>query len=63
LSRRLVAPEAAARAVDAIEPELERLRRVLENESLTPALLRRLAARGFSRDTLGEIASSFAFEA
>ena len=63
LSRRLVAREAAARAVDALEPELERLRRVLENESLTPALLRRLAARGFSRDTLGEIASSFAFEA
>jgi hypothetical protein len=28
----------------------------------SPARLRRLAGRGFSRDTLDEIASSFAFE-
>ena len=35
----------------------------LEGQSVTPALLRRLAARGFSRDTLAEIASSFALEA
>jgi hypothetical protein len=45
-----------------LEPELERLRRVVEGESVTPALLRRLAARGFARDALDEIASSFAFE-
>jgi hypothetical protein len=53
----------AASAVATLEPELERLRRALENESVTPALLRRLARRGFSRDTLDEVASSFALEA
>jgi SOS response regulatory protein OraA/RecX len=63
LRRRLLAPEVAASAVAALEPELERLRRALENESVTPAVLRRLAGRGFSRDTLDEIASSFALEA
>ena len=62
LRRRQIAPEAVASAVAALEPELERLRRALESESLTRALLRRLSARGFSRDTLDEIASSFAFE-
>jgi len=63
LRRRLIAPEPAAAAVEALEPELERLRRTLEQQSVTPALLRRLAGRGFSRDALEEIASSFAFEA
>ena len=63
LRRRLIAPEVAASAVAALEPELERLWRRLENERVTPALLRRLAARGFSRDTLDEVASSFAFDA
>ena len=63
LRRRLIAPEAAADAVAALEPELERARRVLEGQTVTPALLRRLAGRGFSRDTLDEIASSFALEA
>jgi SOS response regulatory protein OraA/RecX len=62
LRRRQVAPEAAASAVAALEPEIERLRGTLENEILTPALLRRLAGRGFSRDTLEEVASSFALE-
>jgi SOS response regulatory protein OraA/RecX len=62
LARRLIAPEAAAGAVAALKPELERLRRVVEGESVTPALLRRLAARGFARDALDEIASSFALE-
>jgi SOS response regulatory protein OraA/RecX len=63
LRRRQITPEVAASAVAALEPELERLRRTLENECVTPALLRRLAARGFSHDTLDEVASSFAFEA
>lgn len=63
LRRRLIGSEAVASAVAALEPELERVRRALENETVTPALLRRLSARGFSRDTLDEIASSFAFEA
>ena len=63
LRRRQIAQEVAASAVAALEPEPERLRRTLENESVTPALLRRLAGRGFSRDTLDEVASSFAFGA
>jgi SOS response regulatory protein OraA/RecX len=63
LKRRLVAPEAAASAVAALEPESERLRRLLAGESVTPASLRRLSARGFSRDAVEEIASSFALEA
>ncbi len=63
LRRRLVAPEAAALAVAALEPEPARLRRLLEAQSVTPALLRRLAGRGFSRDALDEAASSFAPEA
>ena len=62
LRRRLIAPEAAASAVESLEPEAARLRRLVENESVTPALLRRLAARGFSRDSLDEVASTFAFE-
>ena len=63
LQRRLVAPDAAASAVAALEPESERLRRLLAGESVTPASLRRLSARGFSRDAVEEIASSFALEA
>ena len=63
LRRRLVEPEAAAGAVAALEPEPERLRRLLDAQSVTPALLRRLAGRGFSRDALDEVASSFSPEA
>jgi SOS response regulatory protein OraA/RecX len=63
LRRRLVAPEATAAAVASLEPEPERLRRVLVGQSVTPALMRRLAGRGFSRDALDEVASSFAPEA
>ena len=63
LGRRQIAPEDATSAVAALEPEAERLRSLLENERVTPALLRRLSARGFSRDALDEVASSFAFEA
>jgi SOS response regulatory protein OraA/RecX len=62
LARRLIAPEAAASAVASLEPELDRLRSDLEGQSVTPAVLRRLAARGFSRDTLGEVAAAFALE-
>jgi SOS response regulatory protein OraA/RecX len=62
LRRRQIAPETATSAVAALEPEAERLRKLVENERLTPALLRRLSARGFSRDALDEVGSSFAFE-
>jgi hypothetical protein len=58
----MVAPEAAASAVAALEPEIDRLRGMLENTIVTPALLRRLAGRGFSRESLEEVASSFALE-
>ncbi|HKN63043.1 MAG TPA: RecX family transcriptional regulator [Gaiellaceae bacterium] len=63
LRRRQITPEESADAVARLEPEAARLRRLLENESVTPALLRRLSGRGFSRDALDEVASSFAFEA
>jgi SOS response regulatory protein OraA/RecX len=63
LSRRLIPAEEAACAVAALEPELARIRRLLEGRAVTPAVLRRLAGRGFSRDTLEEIASAFAQDA
>jgi SOS response regulatory protein OraA/RecX len=56
LRRRLIPTEAAADAVAALEPERDRVRLLLEGQSVTPALLRRLAGRGFSRDTLDEFA-------
>jgi len=62
--RRLLIPAAAtADAVAALEPELDRVRRQLEGTKVTPALLRRLAGRGFSQDTLDDIAVTFAQEA
>ncbi len=63
LGRRLIPAEEAACAVAALEPEFARIRRLLEGRAVTPALLRRLAGRGFSRDTLEEIAAAFAQEA
>jgi SOS response regulatory protein OraA/RecX len=62
LRRRQIASEAVTNAVDSLAPELERARELLDGQSVTPALLRRLAGRGFSRDTLDEVASSFAPE-
>jgi SOS response regulatory protein OraA/RecX len=62
LLRRLIPDGAAAEAVAALEPEYHRVRRLLEGEILTPAVLRRLAARGFSRDTLDEVRGAFAPE-
>jgi SOS response regulatory protein OraA/RecX len=56
LSRRLVADEAAADAVAALEPERDRVHGLLAGQTVTPGLLRRLAARGFSDDTLDEVA-------
>jgi SOS response regulatory protein OraA/RecX len=63
LRRRLIPAEAAADAIAALEPESERARRLVKGESLTPALLRRLSTRGFARDTIDEIATTFALEA
>ena len=55
--------EEAEVAVAALEPERLRIRRLVEGRAVTPALLRRLAGRGFSRDALEEIAAAFAHEA
>lgn len=63
LRRRMIPSEAAADAVAGLEPELDRVARLLRGETITPALIRRLAGRGFSRDTLEEVAASFAKEA
>ena len=63
LRKRMVASEVAADAVAGLDPELDRARMLLRGKDVTPALLRRLASRGFSRDTLEEVASSFAHEA
>jgi SOS response regulatory protein OraA/RecX len=62
LGRRLIPRTIAAEAVAALEPESERLRPLLEGQSPSPALVRRLAGRGFSRDALDDVLSSFAHE-
>ena len=56
LRRRLVPDDAAADAVAALEPERERISGLLTGQAVTPGLLRRLAARGFSHDALDEVA-------
>jgi SOS response regulatory protein OraA/RecX len=56
LERRLVADEAVTEAVAGLEAERDRVRGLLTGQTVTPALLRRLAARGFSHDTLEEVA-------
>ena len=63
LRRKLIPAEAAAEAIAALDPELERVGRLLAGERLTPATVRRLSARGFSRDTLEEVTASFALDA
>jgi regulatory protein len=60
LARRRISSEAIAEAIEALEPESDRARAVVEARGATPAILRRLAARGFSRDTLEDLASSVA---
>jgi SOS response regulatory protein OraA/RecX len=63
LRRRLIPADAAESAVARLEPELVRIAPLVEGQDVSPTLLRRLAGRGFSRDTLEEVASSFAPEA
>jgi len=60
LEKRLIPAELAANAVAALEPELDRARRLITGQTITPALLRRLSGRGFSRETLEEVASRVA---
>ena len=56
LRRRLVAEEAAADAVAALEPERDRIHGLLAGQTVTSGLLRRLASRGFSHETLDDLA-------
>lgn len=60
LVRRRVPAETVSEAIDALEPESERAHRVIDAHGATPAILRRLASRGFSRDTLEELAAAVA---
>ena len=60
LQRRRIESETIAAAIEDLDPESERAARVVEGKERTPALLRRLASRGFSRDTLEDLAASFA---
>jgi regulatory protein len=55
LARRRLPSEAASAAIDALEPERDRANSFLDAHGASPAMLRRLAARGFSRDTLEEL--------
>jgi regulatory protein len=58
-----ISSETVAAAIEELEPEAERALRVVGDKERTPAVLRRLASRGFSRDTLEELAASFARDA
>ena len=60
LRRRLITAGTAAEAVAALEPELERAQRLVVGQVFTPALMRRLSGRGFSRETVEELAAAFA---
>jgi SOS response regulatory protein OraA/RecX len=61
LERRLIPAELAADAVAALEPELDRARRLITGQTVTPALMRRMSGRGFSRETLEQVASADLF--
>ncbi|HET7572219.1 MAG TPA: regulatory protein RecX [Gaiellaceae bacterium] len=56
LGRRGIAPAVAGEAIEALDPEPERARRLLERGGAGPRELRRLAARGFDRETVRELA-------
>ena len=54
---RRIDAETIAAAIEELEPEAERALRIGEDKERTPALLRRLASRGFSRDSLEALES------
>lgn len=56
LRLRRISSDTATAAIEALEPEAERVLRALEGKERTPAMFRRLASRGFSRDTLADLA-------
>ena len=55
LRQRRISSESIAAALDELEPEAERAARVLDGKERTATALRRLASRGFSRDTIEEL--------
>jgi regulatory protein len=58
LRRRSIPSETVSAAIEALEPEADRALRALDGKERTPAVLRRLASRGFSRDTLEDLADA-----
>jgi regulatory protein len=62
LARRGLPSDAIATAVSRLQPEVERARGLVRAERLTPRMVRRLSARGFSRETLEDL-GGFAHEA
>jgi SOS response regulatory protein OraA/RecX len=61
LARRVLPADAIAAALAGLPPEPERIRELLGPEVPTPQQVRRFAARGFSRETLDDLAA-FAHE-
>jgi SOS response regulatory protein OraA/RecX len=57
LAREGVPDHLSREAVDVLEPERDRARRLTDGEGGTPRALRRLASRGFDRDTLADLAA------
>jgi regulatory protein len=57
LRLRRIDPETISAAIDELEPEAERALRIVEGKERTPTMLRRLAGRGFSRDSLEALES------
>ena len=62
LQRRRIDSETVTAAIDGLEPEADRVLRITAGKERTPALFRRLASRGFSRDALDDLAGSLARE-
>ena len=60
LRKRLLPSEAVGDALSSLEPEFDRARRLVGTGIPDAKALRRLAGRGFSRETLEEIGSAFA---
>ena len=58
LRLRRISSDTITAALEALEPEAERALKVVEGKERTPTVLRRLASRGFSRDTLEDLAGS-----
>jgi SOS response regulatory protein OraA/RecX len=60
LRKRLIPAEATIEAVSSLEPEIDRARRLLHAGAPDAKTLRRLASRGFSRDTIEDVGTEFA---